>query len=190
MEERARRIVDAAIELAEKGGFEAVRLRDVAAHAGVALGTVYKRFESKEDILVAAIAREAEAMERLLETTTVRGETRQDRAFELFRILTKVLLDKPNFARAVLRSLATGETAAAERILAYQARVARMISAAISGLKISEAPKEDDPVAFLLQQVWFANLVGWMGGLHTGEEVVEQMRFSLGLILRDPTDAV
>ena len=29
MEERARRIVDAAIELAEQGGFEAVRLRDV-----------------------------------------------------------------------------------------------------------------------------------------------------------------
>ena len=37
MEERAKRIVETAIELAEAGGFEAVRLRDVAAHAGVAL---------------------------------------------------------------------------------------------------------------------------------------------------------
>ena len=40
MEERAQRIVDTAIELAERGGFEAVRLRDVAADAGVALGTL------------------------------------------------------------------------------------------------------------------------------------------------------
>ena len=32
-EERARRIVETAVELAEQGGFEAVRLRDVAAHA-------------------------------------------------------------------------------------------------------------------------------------------------------------
>ena len=39
MEDRSRRIVETAIELAERGGFEAVRLRDVAAHAGVALGT-------------------------------------------------------------------------------------------------------------------------------------------------------
>ena len=53
-EERARRIVDSAVELAEQGGFEAVRLRDVAAHAGVALGTLYRRFRSKEDLLVAA----------------------------------------------------------------------------------------------------------------------------------------
>ena len=55
MEERSRRIVDTAIELANRGGYEAVRLRDVAADAGVALGTVYKRFESKEAILLAAL---------------------------------------------------------------------------------------------------------------------------------------
>ena len=30
LEERARRIVETAVELAERGGFEAVRLRDVA----------------------------------------------------------------------------------------------------------------------------------------------------------------
>ena len=35
MEERTRRIVATAVELAEEGGFEAVRLRDVAADAGV-----------------------------------------------------------------------------------------------------------------------------------------------------------
>ena len=54
MEEKARRIVESAVELAEKGGFEAVRLREVASHAGVALGTLYRRFRSKEDLLLAA----------------------------------------------------------------------------------------------------------------------------------------
>ena len=47
---RMRRIVDAAVELAEQGGFEAVRLRDVAERSDVALGTLYKYFRSKEDI--------------------------------------------------------------------------------------------------------------------------------------------
>ena len=41
MEDREARIIATAVALAEQGGFEAVRLRDVAAHAGVALGTNY-----------------------------------------------------------------------------------------------------------------------------------------------------
>ena len=44
---RHRRIVDAVIELAEKGGFEGVRLRDVAEVTEVALSTLYTYFHSK-----------------------------------------------------------------------------------------------------------------------------------------------
>ena len=44
-------ILDAAAELAAHGGFDEVRLRDVAAKAGVALATLYKRFPSKEAAL-------------------------------------------------------------------------------------------------------------------------------------------
>ncbi|MEM9692781.1 MAG: helix-turn-helix domain-containing protein, partial [Myxococcota bacterium] len=47
-EERRDRIIDVAIELAEEGGFDNVRQRDVARLAGVALGTLYKSFKSKE----------------------------------------------------------------------------------------------------------------------------------------------
>ncbi len=39
---RVRAVVDAAVALAERGGFDAVRLRDVAEASGVALGTLYK----------------------------------------------------------------------------------------------------------------------------------------------------
>ena len=55
MDDRAKRIVDTAVMLAERDGYQAVRLRDVAATAQVALGTVYKRFASKEEILIAAL---------------------------------------------------------------------------------------------------------------------------------------
>ena len=67
MEERTRRIVATAVELAEEGGFEAVRMRDVAAQAGVALGTFYKRFSSKEDLLIAALELECIRMAKRLE---------------------------------------------------------------------------------------------------------------------------
>ena len=75
-EERTRRIVATAVELAEEGGFEAVRMRDVAAHAGVALGTFYKRFRSKEDLLIAALELESERLGRRLYLRYLRSSRR------------------------------------------------------------------------------------------------------------------
>jgi AcrR family transcriptional regulator len=39
---RRRRVLDATLELAAVGGFDAVQMRDVAAAADVALGTLYR----------------------------------------------------------------------------------------------------------------------------------------------------
>src|ERR1043165_6360565 len=88
-EERSRRIVEIAVELAEEGGFEAVRQRDVAARAGVALGTLYKRFPSKEGMLVAALELETERIVRQLTAQPIAGETSIQRIENLFLILTK-----------------------------------------------------------------------------------------------------
>ena len=44
--------------LAEEGGFDGVRLRDVAEASGVALGPLYKYFRSKEDLLLCAVNEE------------------------------------------------------------------------------------------------------------------------------------
>src|SRR5215468_12072123 len=73
---RMRRIVDAAVELAEQGGFEAVRLRDVAERSDVALGTLYKYFRSKEDILLFALAEELERLEAAIVARPIEGGTR------------------------------------------------------------------------------------------------------------------
>ena len=65
---RRRRVIDATLELAAGGGFDAVQMRDVAAEAGVALGTVYRYFESKERLLLEANLEQVDALrERLAE---------------------------------------------------------------------------------------------------------------------------
>ena len=53
--ERRRRIVTAALELLETGEYERVQMRDVAERAGVALGTVYRYFTSKEHLYAATL---------------------------------------------------------------------------------------------------------------------------------------
>ena len=54
--ERRARILDAAVALAAKGGFEQMQMRAVAERADVALGTLYRYFPSKIHLLVSALA--------------------------------------------------------------------------------------------------------------------------------------
>ena len=39
-------------------------------------------------------------------------------------------------------------------------------------------------VAFIMQQQWFAGLVGWMGGLITRQMVIDQLRITLSIVMR------
>src|SRR5580693_7947515 len=73
--ERRKRILDATLALASKGGYEAVQMRTVAERADVALGTLYRYFPSKIHLLVSALARELERYLERLERRPVPGET-------------------------------------------------------------------------------------------------------------------
>ena len=48
----------------------------------------------------------------------------------------------------------------------------------------AEATEEETFVAHLLQDAWFASLVGWTAGLHDSAHVVQQLRKSTRIILR------
>ena len=188
MEERSRRIVATAVELAEEGGFEAVRLRDVATHAGVALGTLYRRFRSKEDLLVAALEQEAEDLERRIVARPPREPMPLERVATLFGAATRGLCRRPNLARAVLRAMTSGDPKLAEKVASFHDRITNLITLALRGAQDagghSGPPTERERrIAFVLQQVWFASLVGWSGGLHPQSTVTEQVQTAAELIL-------
>ena len=190
-EEPSERIVATAIELSERGGFDAVRLRDVAQHAEVALGTLYRRFRSKEDILVAALEQEAERLEEQLAARPIHDPEPLDRVTSFFRAATKLLTSRPNLARAVIRAVASGDVEAMGKVASFHSRISRLITDALRGEGPSNgngaAPEPSETeftVAHLLQQIWFAALVGWAGGLSDKNDVAAQVRFAADLILR------
>jgi AcrR family transcriptional regulator len=192
MKDRRDKILDVAVALAEEGGFENVRQRDVAANAGVALGTLYKRFRSKEEILCAALEREAEMLERRMELAPALGKTPVERIGSFFQTITRGMLKKPRFARAVLRAMASGEEGVAKTVASYQGRITGLIIAAMRGVgrltftDASEKPVNEKEVklALLLQQIWFASLVGWSAGLVGQNDVIDQIKDAAGLISR------
>ncbi len=180
-----------AVALAEEGGFDNVRQRDVAANAGVALGTLYKRFRSKEAILCAAIEREAEALEHRMETSPAAGETSVDRIGSFFQTMTLGMLRKPRFARAVIRAMASGEEGVAKTVASYQGRVTGLIIAAMRGVGRLTFTDPEEPLgekevklALLLQQLWFASLVGWSAGLVGQSDLIDQIKEAAALLSR------
>jgi AcrR family transcriptional regulator len=186
MEERARRIVETAVELAEKGGFEAVRLRDVASHAGVALGTLYRRFRSKEDLLAAVLEREMADVQARFARRPAEGDTPLERVTAFFQTTTRALCRRPNLARALIRAVATGEPELTAKVTAFHTRMEDLITAALRGRTASSdtAPSDEErQLAFVLQQVWFASLIGWSSGLHGQGGIVDQTRAAASLLL-------
>jgi len=189
MGDRSKRIVETAVLLAEEGGFENVRLREVAARSGVALGTLYSRFKSKEDILIAALEQEVDKLVRLLDLYPTTGETPKIRVDRFFEMASRTMFMRPNFGRAVLRAIASGDQDVADKVAQFHQLVTHLIMCAYNGHAPShegeeEVTEEDARRAFLLQQIWFASLVGWMSGLHPETAVFEQMSHATGLILK------
>ena len=187
MEERSQQIVDTAIQLAEEGGYQNVRLRDVAAQANVALGTLYKRFSCKEDILVAALDMECKQFEQLLREFPPEGETPQVRLAYFFTLSSRALFQRPNFAHAVLRSVSSGVEGIAAKVQSYQDTMTRMIVRTIRDRGWETAEVEptvlEADVSFMLQEIWYADLIGWVGGVRTEDDVVSHMKRACELLL-------
>ncbi len=187
LEERSRRIVETSIELAERGGFEAVRLRDVAAHAGVALGTLYRRFRSKEALLVAALEQETRAVAQRIRQRPPKGADASERVVGFFVIATRGMLRRPNLSRAMLRATAAGEPVLAQKVEVFHDLMLRMIVSALRGESVDtgaeEISEQERLVGDLLNRVWFALMMSWAGGAQSQGTIAEQMRASVELVL-------
>ena len=165
---RRRRVLEATLALADKGGFEAVQMRDVAAEAGVALGTVYRYFESKERLLLEANVGQVEALGRRLAERPPSGKLAVARVVEVLRRATSSLTRHPEATAAMVRALGSAPPSEADAVK----RVSEAMTAIITGAMHPGAPSaRDRAVARVLTQVWLSSLVGWVGGVD-GPEVV------------------
>ena len=61
-QERARRILDAAAELIQRWGYNKTTIDDIAKQAGVAKGTIYLHWKTREDLFSALLVREELAL--------------------------------------------------------------------------------------------------------------------------------
>jgi AcrR family transcriptional regulator len=182
--DRTDRILDAAVALAEHDGYEAVRLRDLAERADVALGTVYRRFSGKEDILAAVLEREVSRLHEGLATHGMPGESTQERLDAFFSMATATLAQRPKLASAMLRAVASGDPNLSATVTRYYDRMVDILVIVARGRPDLGPPTEDEALmARMLQNVWFGALVGWTGGLHEPDDVVRLVKAAARVVI-------
>src|SRR6187551_608601 len=73
--ERRKRILDATLAIASKGGYEAVQMRAVAERADVAVGPLHRSFPSTVHLLVSPLARASDRLDATTDRAALAGGT-------------------------------------------------------------------------------------------------------------------
>jgi len=186
--ERRKRILDATITLASKGGFDAVQMRAVAEQADVALGTLYRYFPSKIHLLVSALAREFEQANVGMERRPIPGATPHERVMSVLSRATRTLQREPNLTEALTRAFMFADASVATEIHVVGMHVTRLLMRAMADPDVpfeDHDPTEDDiAIAKVIGDVWLASLVQWVTGRASAADVGRSMDVAVRLLLR------
>lgn len=179
--DRRKRILDATLALASKGGYEAVQMRAVAERADVALGTLYRYFPSKIHLLVSALAREFERTQEKLDRTAIPGDTSYERMLYVLGRTTRSMQREPLLTEAMTRAFMFADPSAASEVNT----VARMMEELLTKAMHDGEPTGDErAIARVIGDVWLSNLVAWVTRRASANDVANHLELAARLLLR------
>ncbi|MET9427048.1 MULTISPECIES: TetR family transcriptional regulator [unclassified Streptomyces] len=160
-EARRRRILQASTQLASRGGFDAVQMREVAEAAGVALGTLYRYFPSKIHLLVATMQDQLEHLHATLRKRPPAGETPSARVAETLLRAFRALQREPQLADAMVRALTFADRGVNREV----DTVSRQTTAIILDATGLERPTPEQLSAVrVIAHTWHSALITWLAG--------------------------
>ena len=180
--DRRKRILDATIALASRGGFDAVQMRAVAEQADVALGTLCRYFPSKIHLLVSALGREFEAAEARTRDKPIPGDTPHERVMYILTRTTRGLQGEPHLTEALTRAFMFADASVQSEIHHVGMLMTSMLTRAMHPDK-PDLTDEDVAIAKVIGDVWLSALVGWVTGRTSSEDVTRQMDVAVRLLL-------
>jgi AcrR family transcriptional regulator len=176
---RRQRVLVSALDLAASGGYEAVQMRDVATSAGVALGTIYRYFPSKDALLAAAMVEWMEDLERRVSQRGPRGESTSERVYDVLRRAVATMERQPKLAEAVITALTSDDE--------WAGRASISTTDVMTRVMLQAFPDDVDAdmeaaIAKVLGHVWFSCLVAWKNGVGDLAWMAEELRIASDLI--------
>lgn len=178
-EARRQRVIDAAMSLGLEGGYEAVQMRDVAARADVAMGTVYRYFTSKDHLLAATLVHWIELLDARLAQQPPRGTCPAERVLDVLDRALRAMGRQPKLVGAVFASLSSPDPGAVSCQQQLTALMERIVTRAIG----EPRPPEPGERARIIGHVWYSALVGWISGWSTMGRVYDELTVAVRLLL-------
>jgi len=179
--ERRKRILDATLALASKGGYDAVQMRTVAERAEVALGTLYRYFPSKIHLLVGALTEEMEQIQDKLDRKPIPGDTPADRMLFVLGRVTRNMQRDPMLTEAMTRAFMFADPSAAAEVNTVAQQMTRMFTRAMHD---GEPSADDIAIARVIGDVWLSNLVAWVTRRASADDVSSRLELAARLLLR------
>jgi AcrR family transcriptional regulator len=135
-ERNRQHLIDAARELFAQRGLD-VTLDDIAHHAGVGVGTAYRRFESKDDLIDALFEQELEGIIEVAETAAAHEDAWEGLVYWMTSIVERQVRDRG--LKAIMTSTARGK----KRVAAARSQIGPRIGPLVPRAKKQGALRAD-----------------------------------------------
>ena len=175
---RRQRIVRAALRALANSDYDQVRISEVARDSGVALGTLYRYFASKEHLFAAVFVEWQAALKKKLEKEPPRGGTEAERLRDVFHRTIRAFQLQPQFYRVVMILNATTDPYAADLYQSISSQFQDTVQTAFPG------PFDDDHAAILgtVNAVLDGSLRSWVMNRLTIQDVYHNVDAAIRLI--------
>jgi TetR/AcrR family transcriptional regulator, cholesterol catabolism regulator len=180
---RRRRVVGAVLQLVAAGRLDDLGMKEVAERSGVALGTIYRYFSSKDHLAAAALAEWAETLDgRSGRAQDARGVARgpaADRLVAILRRAVRAYERQPDFARLLVLAATSTDPFARDCYQRMGASVYTTLGAALDDLD----PGQRRRVLDVVGAVWYQAMIDWVNGRKSIDDVYESVESAARLVL-------
>lgn len=177
--DRRRRIVEAGLELARHRDVARIQMKDVAEEAGVALGTVYHYFASKDRLFAEVLITWAATLGISVTRRPVIGAAPAERLAETLRRSFRAFERQPQLARLVAKLEVSADQAATDILSRLDDVTTGVYLDQLEGVP----PELASGVVRVCQAVFASLLRSWCSGRLTAREADRLLAEAVALLL-------
>jgi AcrR family transcriptional regulator len=180
---RRRRVIDAVVELILEGADEDVQMKEIAERSGVALGTIYRYFSSKDHVLAAALVEWTRGLEQKITTAPARGSA-AEQLVAIFRWALRAYQRHPTFASVLIFVANSPDPNASS---CYR-EMGPVVFSTFDPPGIDDATREQ--VLVLVGALWYHELVEWTKERRSIGEVQTSLERAARFLLPDESASI
>jgi AcrR family transcriptional regulator len=155
---RRQRVLDAVVALVNEGADEDMQMKEIAERSGVALGTIYRYFSSKDHLIAAALVEWARDLEARVARRTPPDGSPAEQLVAISSLALRAYQRQPTFARLLIFVANSSDPWASE---CYR----DMGPVVFSTFEASALDAEErEQVLTLFGALWYHELVEWVHG--------------------------